>query len=118
MLRSANNTPIRCWGQRSATVELEGKQFEFPFLLADVRFPIIGIDFLRHFNLIVDVNREKLLPRTTLAQPVGGDVFAVSQQALQPAAAARTSGSRFWMIFWPSPSLLLWPPLHHMVLSM
>ena len=87
-LRSANNARIRCWGQRSATVELEGKRFEFPFLLADVRFPIIGIDFLRHFNLIVDVSREQLLPRTALAQPVGGDVFAVSQQAVQPAAAA------------------------------
>jgi hypothetical protein len=85
MLRSVNNAR---WGQRSATVELEGKQFEFPFLLADVRFPIIGINFLRHFNLIVDINRKQLLPWTALVQPVGGDIFPVSQQALQPAAAA------------------------------
>jgi hypothetical protein len=55
--------------------------------LADVRFPIIGIDFLLQFQLVVDVCAEQLLPRPALAQPLAGDVFAVAQQAVQPAAA-------------------------------
>jgi hypothetical protein len=53
-------------------VELDGRQYKFEFLLADVRFPIIGIDFLCFFNLIVDVTADCLLPRAALAQPVGG----------------------------------------------
>jgi RNase H-like domain found in reverse transcriptase/Reverse transcriptase (RNA-dependent DNA polymerase) len=44
------------------------------------------MDFLRHFELVVDVAREQLLPRAALASPVGGDVFAVAGQAVTPAA--------------------------------
>jgi hypothetical protein len=67
-------------------VTVNGNSLQFPFLLADVRFPILGIDFLRHYELVVDVCAERLLPRTALAQPVGGNVFAVQQQACKPAA--------------------------------
>jgi hypothetical protein len=84
-LRSANNVRIRCWGRRQSAIVLSGRPFQFQFILADVRFPIIGIDFLRHFQLVVDVCEEQLLPRSALAQPVGGDVFAVARQALPPA---------------------------------
>jgi hypothetical protein len=45
-------------------------------------------DFMRHFKLVVDVCAELLLPRTTLAQPVGGDVFAVQHQACLPVAGS------------------------------
>jgi hypothetical protein len=64
---------------------VNSKPLQFPFLLADVRFPILGIDFLRHYKLVVDVYAEQLLPRTALAQPVSGDVFAMQQQACKPA---------------------------------
>jgi hypothetical protein len=30
-----------------------GRRFEWPFLLAEVQLPIIGVDFLRHFKLLV-----------------------------------------------------------------
>jgi len=33
---------------------LHGRWFEWTFLLADIQFPIIGVDFLRRFCLIVD----------------------------------------------------------------
>jgi hypothetical protein len=55
-LRAANNRRIRCWGYRSAAVAVNGWRYEWNFLLADVRFPIIGIDFLRQFQLVVDVS--------------------------------------------------------------
>jgi hypothetical protein len=69
-----------------AAVTVNGKPLQFPFLLADIRFPILGIDFLRHYELVVDVCAEQLLPRTALAQPVGGDIFAMQQQACMQAA--------------------------------
>jgi hypothetical protein len=87
-LRTANNMRIWCWGLRTAEVNIGGTVFSWDFLLADVRFPILGIDFMRHHQLVVDVCSERLLPRSALAQPVGGDVFTVASQTVAPAAAA------------------------------
>jgi hypothetical protein len=86
LLCAANNRRIRCWGYRSAAMAVNGRRYEWNFLLADVRFPIIGIDFLRQFQLVVDVCQERLLPRDALAVPVGNEVFAVAPQAVSPAA--------------------------------
>jgi hypothetical protein len=52
------------------------------FLLAD----ILGIDFLRHFKLVVDVYVEQLLTLTALAQTFGGNIFTVQLQACLLAA--------------------------------
>jgi hypothetical protein len=41
---------------------IDGCSYTSPFLLADVRFPILGIDFLRHFKLLVDMAANKLVP--------------------------------------------------------
>jgi hypothetical protein len=68
-------------------VKIGGASFSWSFLLADVRFPILGIDFLRHHQLVVDVCSDRLLPRAALAHPVGGDVFTVARQACTPTAA-------------------------------
>jgi hypothetical protein len=87
-LHTANNMRIRCWGCRTAEVYISGTVFSWDFLLADVRFPILGIDFLRHHQLVVDVCSERLLPRSALAQPIGGDVFTVTSQAAALAAAS------------------------------
>ncbi len=35
-------------------LSFQGKHFTWTFLLAAVSFPIIGVDFLRHFRLMVD----------------------------------------------------------------
>jgi hypothetical protein len=53
-----NNSRICCW-QRTAAVTVNCMPLQFPFLLADVRFPILGIDFLRHYKLVVDVCAEQ-----------------------------------------------------------
>jgi hypothetical protein len=53
-----------------------------------VQFPIIGIDFLHQFQLVVDVCAEQLLPRAALAQPVASDVCAVAQEAMPPPAGS------------------------------
>ena len=65
---------IPCWGEKQLTLTLDGKQFKWVFLLAAVHFPIIGVDFLRHFKLLVD--------------PAGGRlVDTVSQQCIETSTA-------------------------------
>jgi hypothetical protein len=86
-LRTANNMRMRCWGSRTAEVKIVGASFLWSFLLADVRFPILGIDFLRHHQLVVDVYSDRFLPRAALAQPVGSDMFTVARQECRSVAA-------------------------------
>ena len=55
LLKSANGQRIPCWGKRRLTVQFHGRRYSWWFLLAAVDFHIIGVDFLKHFKLIVDV---------------------------------------------------------------
>jgi hypothetical protein len=48
---------------------LNNASYQWNFLRAEVRFPILGIDFLRHFDLLVDVSREQLVPRPSPRPP-------------------------------------------------
>ena len=55
-------------------LNLQERAFSWKFLLADVAFPIIGVDFLRFHNLSVDAAGDRLTDREgkhypTLAQP-------------------------------------------------
>jgi hypothetical protein len=50
--------------------------YKWQFLQADVSFPILGADFLRHFELLMDVASEQLVPRSR--QCAGDGVFAVN----------------------------------------
>jgi hypothetical protein len=40
-----------------------GRRFRWTLLLADVQFPIIGVDFLRHFHLMVDPAANRLVDK-------------------------------------------------------
>jgi hypothetical protein len=51
--------------------------FVWPFLLAKVQFPIIGVDFLRHFKLLVDPAANRL-------------VYTVSTQLLPTVSSVRS----------------------------
>jgi hypothetical protein len=50
---------IRCWGQRKLPLSFNGQQFSWDFLLAEVEFLILGVDFLCHYKLAVDVAANK-----------------------------------------------------------
>jgi len=76
-LTGADGLHIPCWGERRLTLSFHGRLFVWPFLLAKVQFPIIGVDFLRHFKLLVDPAANRL-------------VDTVSTQLL-PTQPARTS---------------------------
>jgi hypothetical protein len=50
---------------------LHGRRFTWNLLLATVSFPIIGVDFLQHFQLMVDLMHPADIPKTAIATPFG-----------------------------------------------
>ena len=65
-LLAVNDSPIRTYGKRSLTLDL-GLRRSLPwiFIIADVQKPILGADFLRHFGLLVDMQRRQLIDSHT-----------------------------------------------------
>ncbi|XP_041767276.1 uncharacterized protein LOC121591025 [Anopheles merus] len=65
-LFAANGTPIHTYGTKRITVDLGlRRSFVWVFVVADVKSPIIGADFLKHYDLLVDLRRCKLIDNTT-----------------------------------------------------
>jgi hypothetical protein len=56
----ADGRRIPCWGEQPFTVTIGGVPRQWTFLLAAVSFPILGIDFLHHHSLVVDVANQRL----------------------------------------------------------
>ena len=67
LLCSANGQPIPSWGEQWLTVVFGGHYYTWDFLLADVQFYIIGVDFLQHFKLVVDMAANDLRPTLSTA---------------------------------------------------
>jgi hypothetical protein len=63
--------PVPCWGDR--LVQLPGSAFYWKFLLADVAFLILGVDFLRAHKLLIDPEGHTLLDST--GRPLAGQLL-------------------------------------------
>ena len=65
-LQAANKSTIATFGERSLTLDVGLRRTcQWIFIIADVQQPILGADFLRHFNLMVDMRHCRLLDATT-----------------------------------------------------
>lgn len=65
-LYAANGTPIAVYGQRLLNIDLRlRRDLSWPCTIADVTVPIIGADFLNHFNLLVDLKRNRIIDGNT-----------------------------------------------------
>ena len=60
-LRSASGQPIPCWGVQRRRLCFGGRTFLWPCLLAAVEFNILGVDFLKQNNFLVDAMNGKLV---------------------------------------------------------
>jgi cleavage and polyadenylation specificity factor subunit 1 len=72
-LWGADGCRIPCWGEQLFIFTIGRVPRQWVFLLAAVSFPILGIDFLRHHSLVVDVVNLWLLsplPRVSTVVPV------------------------------------------------
>ena len=86
---------IPCWGERRLSLSFHGRLFVWPFLLAKVQFPIIGVDFLRHFKLLVDPAANRLVDTvSTQLLPTVSSVRSQPEPAETSAAAAATPVGR------------------------
>ena len=59
-LIAANGTPIKSFGQQRRTIKIGGKFYSFVFLLAQVPRPTLGLDFLLHFKMNIDLGTRQL----------------------------------------------------------
>ncbi|GFU48982.1 hypothetical protein TNCV_2332811 [Trichonephila clavipes] len=60
---AANNTKIPAYGMVRKELNLGLRRpFIWTFIIADVSSPIIGADFLKHFNLLIDLKKKKSNP--------------------------------------------------------
>ena len=66
-LVAANGSRIPTFGTSRLRVSVGGRLLDWTFVVADVMLPILGADFLAHYNLIVDVRRQRLLHASSLA---------------------------------------------------
>ena len=66
-LRSANDTPIRTYGTKTADLSFGGQRFRWDFVTADISFPLLGTDFLCVHNLLVGVKNNRLVDARTFS---------------------------------------------------
>ncbi|KII63807.1 Retrovirus-related Pol polyprotein from transposon opus [Thelohanellus kitauei] len=60
-LVAANDTPMRTYGRITIPLNFNSRCFHWSFTTADVPQPLLGADFLRSNNLLVDLKRKKLV---------------------------------------------------------
>jgi hypothetical protein len=68
-LNGANGLPIPTWGTVTKNVRFQGKTFKHTFLQAAVAGPILGIDFLKQFNVTIAPAANKVLFASTICAP-------------------------------------------------
>ncbi|MBM6549306.1 reverse transcriptase domain-containing protein, partial [Streptococcus dysgalactiae] len=103
-LQAANGTPIATYGEKFLTLNIAlRRDFPWVFVIADVPFAILGIDFLEHFDLLVDSRRRTLIDQTTGLRRIGtiSDCAAIS-----PVIAIPTGCKPFGELIREFPSLL------------
>ncbi|XP_066978807.1 uncharacterized protein [Macrobrachium rosenbergii] len=60
-LTAANGSLILSYGTRLLSVSILGWRYKWNFITADVRTPLLGVDFLAHLGLAVDIGRNRLM---------------------------------------------------------
>ena len=71
-LQAVNNSPIMAFGNCSITLNIGlRRSFRWMFVIADVKHAILGADFLRRYNLLVDVKHNALIDTLTHLQVHG-----------------------------------------------
>ncbi|KAL7646293.1 UNVERIFIED_CONTAM: hypothetical protein RMT77_003202 [Armadillidium vulgare] len=59
---AANGSPIKCFGEIVACITIPKlrREFNWTFIVAEVAMPILGMDFLHHYNLLIDCGNKTL----------------------------------------------------------
>ena len=107
-LSAANQSPIATYGVRPLCLNLGLRRpFRWSFIVADVKHPILGADFLGHFNLLVDVTRRRLVDHVTKLQVHG---ILTQESSPSPSISRPDAPTAFTALLEEFPSLLRPPP--------
>lgn len=88
-LSAANGTTIATYGTISLTLNLGlRRDFAWNFVIADVSKAIIGVDFLSHFDLLVDLRNGRLLDRKTSLSVVGQEAKCATVAGIKTVAGS------------------------------
>ena len=60
-MAAANGTPIRVFGKCQREIKIGDKTYSFIFIIAQVSRPILGLDFLQTFKMLLDLGNRQLL---------------------------------------------------------
>ncbi|GFR61859.1 retrovirus-related Pol polyprotein [Elysia marginata] len=60
-LQAANGTSIATYGSRNVTLRFNETTYDARLIIADVKRPLLGADFFRRHNLLVDRNGQRLI---------------------------------------------------------
>lgn len=78
-LYAANGTVIPTYGYRVLDLDLGlRRKFQWPFFVAKTSKGILGADFLKNFNLLIDLKNQKLIDNNTKLS-TKGSISAISQ---------------------------------------
>jgi hypothetical protein len=79
--KGADNSTIPTYGRCEFTLDIGlHRKFRWSFLIADVSQPILGADFLRHFQVLVDLTNSCLVgTETSLTIPAQVSTLASLQ---------------------------------------
>ncbi|GBP54228.1 Retrovirus-related Pol polyprotein from transposon 297 [Eumeta japonica] len=81
-LYAANGTEIKTYGLKTLVVDLGlRRSFRWTFVIADVKQPIIGADFLSHFKLLVDLSNRRIVDQVTKLKTIAGIVKTAQPSA-------------------------------------
>lgn len=107
-LQAVNNTTIATYGHRSLPLDLGlNRTFRWIFIVAAVKFAILGADFLRHFGLLVDVRNRRLHDPVSQATVQGNPS---QHPPLSPTLLGPSGAERFTRILQEFPELTRQPP--------
>jgi len=71
-LRAANGSVIETYGKRTIPLDIGfPKKLEWEFIIANVNRPILGADFLTHFELLIDLKNKTLIDASTYSSASG-----------------------------------------------
>ena len=71
-LIAANESVIKTYGEQSLILDLGlRRRFTWVFIVAQVKRPILGADFLSAYNLLVDMTNKRLIDVNTRLQVNG-----------------------------------------------
>jgi len=68
-LLTADGSSLSCSGSRVIPLRFGSHRFEWPFQLAPVAVPILGADFLKHYNLLLDVSNQRVFSADSPTSP-------------------------------------------------